>query len=95
MDILIEKIDSMQKILIDESKTTKKGDKDFKKGLDAVLTTTTLLKIKAKEIKETVERAQITDAAMTCYFEGLQKTAKPDSTELIEYGNTYYKDCYK
>jgi hypothetical protein len=54
---LIEEINQMQKIYIDLNKK----DKSLKKGVDAILTATTLLKMKCITAKE-MEKEQIKEA---------------------------------
>lgn len=50
MQELIDYIDHMQNVYIKKSKETK--DKNYQKGLEAILTATTLIKIQAKELLE-------------------------------------------
>ena len=54
---IIEEINQQQKRYIDLAKK----DKSFKKGVDAILTATTLLKMKCNQAKE-MEKQQIIDA---------------------------------
>lgn len=64
---LIEEIDNQQKRHIDLAKK----DKKLSKGVDAILTATTLLKMKAKELlkaeKEQIQKAYNAGAMDACY----------------------------
>ena len=64
---LIEEIDNQQKRYIDLAKK----DKKLSKGVDAILTATTLLKMKAKELlnaeKEQIQEAYNAGAMDACY----------------------------
>lgn len=78
---MIEEIDNQQKRYIDLAKK----DKKLSKGVDAILTATTLLKMKAKELLE-AEKEQIIEA----YNEG-KWAVKCNSDESTEdfYNRTY------
>ena len=82
---LIEEIDKMQKIYIDLNKE----DKSLGKGVNAILTATSLLKMKCIHAKE-MEKEQIIDAfGVGCHVE---------STRLIHYNDMaeqYYNETYK
>ena len=77
---LIEEIDKMQKIYIDLNKE----DKSLGKGVDAILTATTLLKMKCIHAKE-MEKEQIVEAInYGCSDWGSFKD-----------GREYYKETFK
>jgi hypothetical protein len=59
---LVKVIDEQQKSYIDLSKK----DKSLKKGVDAILTATTLLKMKCNQAKE-IEKQQIIEACGSMY----------------------------
>lgn len=61
MQQMIEEIDNQQKRYIDLAKK----DKKLSKGVDAILTATTLLKMKAKELLE-AEKEQIMEVVEFC-----------------------------
>ena len=67
MQQMIEEIDNQQKRYIDLAKK----DKKLSKGVDAILTATTLLKMKAKELlkaeKEQIQEAYNAGAMDACY----------------------------
>jgi RNA-binding protein YhbY len=73
---LIKVIDEQQKSYIDLAKK----DKSLKKGVDAILTATTLLKIKCYQAKE-MEKQQIIDAY--------------DSKVIETLANEYYNETYE
>ncbi len=75
---MIEEIDNQQKRYIDLAKK----DKKLSKGVDAILTATTLLKMKAKELLE-AEKEQI----ITFHIEVMKQG-------LIEEGDKKWSDAY-
>ena len=82
---LIEEIDKMQKIYIDLNKE----DKSLGKGVDAILTATTLLKMKCIHAKE-IEKEQIIYA----HISGMQFIAV-DPNHYYNDSEQYYKETYK
>jgi hypothetical protein len=84
VDWLIEEINQMQKIYIDLNKK----DKSLKKGVDAILTATTLLKMKCITAKE-MEKEQIKEAYMSALPYGLEYS------HYDKYANKYYNEIYK
>ena len=80
---LIEEIDKMQKIYIDLNKE----DKSLGKGVDAILTATTLLKMKCIHAKE-MEKEQIKDAHLI----GLITSMEMEATKQSE---QYYNETFK
>ena len=88
MQELIDYIDHMQNVYIKKSKETK--DKNYQKGIDAILTATTLIKIQVKEALEK-EKEQIKKANMDGYKEGCTYHSfdhQPKTTEQY-YNQTY------
>jgi hypothetical protein len=81
---LIKEIEQMQKIYIDLNKK----DKSLKKGVDAILTATTLLKIKCITAKA-MEKDQIKEAYMSALPYGLEYS------HYDKYANKYYNEIYK
>ena len=77
---LIEEIDKMQKIYIDLNKK----DKSLGKGVNAILTATSLLKMKCIHAKE-MEKEQIIDAFDTGCRKG----------DWIFDGEKYYEEIFK
>ena len=75
---MIEEIDNQQKRYIDLAKK----DKKLSKGVDAILTATTLLKMKAKELLE-AEKEQMINFHIEVMKEG-----------LIEEGDKKWSDGY-
>ena len=63
VELVIKEIDQQQKRYIDLAKK----DKSIKKEVDAILTATTLLKMKCEQSKE-MEKQQIIDAGNSCAF---------------------------
>jgi hypothetical protein len=82
MQELIDYINHMQNVYIKKSKETK--DKNYKKGVEAILTATTLINIQAEELLEK-EKEQI----MNAFSRGL-------GTELSDWENSeqYYERIY-
>jgi hypothetical protein len=83
VDWLIEEINQMQKIYIDLNKK----DKSLKKGVDAILTATTLLKMKCITAKE-MEKEQI----IWAYNQGSNQNRFALNNEPEQYYNETYKN---
>lgn len=88
MQQLIEEIDNQQKRYIDLAKK----DKKLSKGVDAILTATTLLKIKGQELIE-VEKNQLMETYAHGMFECISfqitKSSDPVTPEQ------YYQKTFK
>jgi heme oxygenase len=87
---LIKEIEELQKNYIDLAKK----DKSFKKGVDAILTATTLLKMKCNQAKE-MEKQQIIEADVN----GSIRTAKAidyriTQLRIKELAEQYYKETF-
>lgn len=90
MQQMIEEIDNQQKRYIDLAKK----DKKLSKGVDAILTATTLLKMKAKELLE-AEKEQIIDASVQA---NLRYDTGANEPVLLRYCNDaeqYYQITFK
>jgi len=86
---IIEEINQQQKRYIDLAKK----DKSFKKEVDAILTATTLLKMKCNQAKE-IERQQIINFAN--YF--IEKHTFGDYDGIVQKNKTveeYYNETFK
>ena len=83
MQEAIDYIDHMQNVYIKKSKETK--DKNYQKGMEAILTATTLIKIQAKDLLEK-EKGQIMESRNN----GIQSTLKGYSVSNEEYYNQTY-----
>jgi len=81
MQELIDNIESSQQRYVDLAKS----DKKLKKGVDAILTATTIIKIKAKLLLEK-EKQQIIDA----YHSGCS-----DWDNELSNGDKYYNETFK
>jgi hypothetical protein len=90
MQELIDYIDHMQNVYIKKSKETK--DKNYQKGVEAILTATTLIKIQAKDNLEK-EKEQIITA-----FEVGYKSCDLDETfeinRKLASGELHYNKTY-
>lgn len=86
VELIIEEINQQQKRYIDLAKK----DKSLKKEVDAILTATTLLKMKCEKAKEMFEQ-QIIDAykVSTCQFSVDSRIDYPKSAEQ------YYEEKFK
>jgi RNA-binding protein YhbY len=82
---LEEQIICQQNIYIDMAKK----NKSLKKQVDAILTATTLLKMKCKQAKE-MEKQQIIDAVDIA-----NKKWRSSQVELILDGKQYYNETFK
>jgi hypothetical protein len=88
VDWIIEEINQQQKRYIDLAKK----DKSFKKEVDAILTATTLLKMKCNQAKE-IERQQIIE--FTNDF--IEKHTFGDYDGIVQKNKTvdeYYKETF-
>jgi hypothetical protein len=86
---IIEEINQQQKKYIDLAKK----DKSLKKGVDAILTATTLLKMKCEQAKE-MEKQQIIDALK----EGVNFEINNSHSTQINYKKhfeKYYNETFK
>ena len=86
---IIEEINQQQKKYIDLAKK----DKSLKKGVDAILTATTLLKMKCEQAKE-MEKQQIIDAFnegwLQCNIYGLPEKSR----KHFETAEQYYNETF-
>jgi RNA-binding protein YhbY len=87
VDWIIEEINQQQKRYIDLAKK----DKSFKKEVDAILTATTLLKMKCNQAKE-MEKQQIIYACNQTEFEDIDGMG---IHETITKGEQYYNETFK
>ena len=87
VDWLIEEINNQQKRYIDLAKK----DKSKSKAVDAILTATTLLKMKCNQAKE-LEKQQITDAYEASFDNYLRYVEGMDNEILPE---QYYNETFK
>ena len=103
MQILYNYIVEMEDNYMKMSKKSK--DKDFKKGVDAILTATTLIRVQMKDGGFQLEKKQIIDAGnggVLINFLHREKIAKMSEDELrnslvedtISYGEEYYNQTY-
>ena len=88
MQQMIEEIDNQQKRYIE----LVKNDKKLSKGVDAILTATTLLKMKAKEFLE-AEKEQITEAYEAGHVDGYE-LGKHYEDEIYP-NSSYYTQTFK
>ena len=88
MQELIDYINHMQNVYIKKSKETK--DKNYKKGVEAILTATTLINIQAEELLEK-EKEQIIKA-----YEDGKENQMDSITNIYNYiiGEFYYNKTY-
>ena len=94
MQELIDYIDHMQNVYIKKSKETK--DKNYQKGVEAILTATTLIKIQAKDNLEK-EKQQIINFHVMLMKKGLEQEGNEiewNYDELKKEAEEYYNQTY-
>lgn len=87
--LLEQEITQQQKRYISLAEKNKK----FKKQVDAILTATTLLKIKCQQLKE-LEKQQIIDSFDIGYANAIHRVVQ-ERENTIQYGEQYYNETFK
>ncbi len=89
MQILYDYIVEMEDTYMKMSKKSK--DKDFKKGVDAILTATTLIRVQMKDGGFQLEKKQMIDFAMQMHKIDCSKTG---TDLLLDEAQAYYNQTY-
>ena len=96
MKILYDYIVEMEDNYMKMSKKSK--DKDFKKGVDAILTATTLIRVQMKDGGFQLEKKQMIDFHVMLMKNGLEQEGNAiewDYNELKEEALEYYNQKYE
>lgn len=89
VELVINEIDQQQKRYIDLAKK----NKSIKKEVDAILTATTLLKMKCEQAKE-MEKQQIIDARVNGVAEGIDVGASVIKEDISKSHEIYYNETF-
>lgn len=89
VELIIEEINKQQRSYI----LLAKGNKSLKKGVEVILTATTLLKIKCEKLKE-MEKQQIINARVNGVAEGIDIGGNPITEDISKNHEIYYNETF-